>query len=505
MSTIFFRAGSQGAGRRRAAARRPTFERLEDRRVLQAGAPHVLASMAAPANCAPGTPTSVGAASARDLGAVSQPASVTQRDGGASALIGGRMLWTFADTGFDAGGGIAGLRPNTAGLADPASPRTVVEPTDSNGVPDQFLPFTPEERRFNETQGSPGRIALWPSGVIAAGDAGVVFYNSVLVKPGFLDYEFLGAGIARVAAGSTTAARDAGFVFETAAPHFVVQAAVVREEAIYLYGSRAIDSTAMVVARAPLASLADRGAYRFWDGTAWMGDVQQARPVLCGVPGALSVSFNPYLGKFLAVHGGDFLAGTQNVFLHVADRPEGPWSAPVLAFTGEVPAQGDVNRTVYEHPELSGDGGRTIVVSYFHPKANGTGEVRLVEVTLLALAPPAPPPLVTIQGVPRVRKARRGAVGAILVSFSGALDPASAERTADYQLVLGGRGRRPIVLAADYDEPTRTVTLVPRGRPIRSLRGARLTLRGGLLDASGRPWDGDGDGQPGGDHTAILR
>ncbi|MEJ7636395.1 MAG: hypothetical protein WKF75_00005, partial [Singulisphaera sp.] len=210
MSTIFFRAGSRGAGVRRAASRRLTFERLEDRRVLHAGPPHALASVVALADCPPGTSASVAAASSRDLGAVSQPASVTQRDGGASALVGGRMLWTFADTGFDAGGGIAGLRPNTAGLADPAAPRAVVESTDANGVPDQFLPFTPEERRFNETPGSPGRIALWPSGVVAAGDAGVVFYNSVLVKPGFLSYEFLGAGIARVAAGSTTATRDAG-------------------------------------------------------------------------------------------------------------------------------------------------------------------------------------------------------------------------------------------------------------------------------------------------------
>src|SRR5512142_1338171 len=55
--------------------------------------------------------------SMRDLGVVGKPASVTVRDGGASGLIGGKVLWTFGDTLFSptAVDG-TNLRSNTAAL-----------------------------------------------------------------------------------------------------------------------------------------------------------------------------------------------------------------------------------------------------------------------------------------------------------------------------------------------------------------------------------------------------
>jgi hypothetical protein len=56
--------------------------------------------------------------------------------------------------------------------------------------------------------------------------------------------------------------------------------------------------------------------------------------VLTGVPGGLTVSFNRYLKKFLAVHSGL----SDNVMLRSADRPEGPWRT--LGSFGTLPSDG---------------------------------------------------------------------------------------------------------------------------------------------------------------------
>jgi len=189
-------------------------------------------------------------ASTRELGAISHPASISARDGGASALIGDRLLWTFGDTLFSPKS-VDGtnLRSNTAGWADPQNPLEVNEPVDANGAPYPFLPFNAEEQQYNDSTGKPDdRIALWPSSVIAEdAETGIVFYLKLTVKPGALNYEFIGTGIAEVTRDNTSAVRDAALLFTAPEPTFD-NANLIGSD-VYLYGNAG--DSAYDVARVP--------------------------------------------------------------------------------------------------------------------------------------------------------------------------------------------------------------------------------------------------------------
>jgi hypothetical protein len=102
------------------------------------------------------------------------------------------------------------------------------------------------------------------------------------------------------------------------------------QENTYLFactpqGSR----TPCFVARAPLAMAADRGSYAFFTGT--VGDVEQfvsqtpadAVEIFEGSSEALSVTYNNFVDRFMAVHAN--AAGTALV-VRTAPRLWGPWS-----------------------------------------------------------------------------------------------------------------------------------------------------------------------------------
>ena len=315
-------------------------------------------------------------ASVQELGPLRAPASVTARDAGASALLGGRVTWLFGDTLFRTRS-VDGenLRTCTAATADPARPLETAEPVDANGAPLACLPFTADELAYNRASGrADQRVALWPGSVVPVDGGGLVFYTKLTVNPGVLNYTLAGVGVARIAAGATTATRDAGLLFTTPEPAF--DNASVLGGAVYAYGMIPGGQN-VAVATAPLAQAASRGAYRFWNGSAWVADVRAATALFGGVSGALTVSYNAYLRRYLAVSS-EVLSG--RVLMRVADRPEGPWGAPVTAFTGQAGA-GTISYAGREHPELAQDGGRRVAITYYRPGGAFAGELRLVEVT----------------------------------------------------------------------------------------------------------------------------
>jgi hypothetical protein len=125
----------------------------------------------------------------------------------------------------------------------------------------------------------------------------------------------------------------------------------------------------------------------------------------------------------------------------------------------------------------------------------------------------APAAAVTVLGVQwqthKVSRTRSAKV--LVVSYSGALDPTAAANLGAYHLFAPGTGKKlavhnekPIALAsASYDPSARTVTLTPRGTV--AGRGVQLSITAAqVLDTQGRPIDGNGDGQPGGDFVARL-
>ncbi|MHB8750749.1 MAG: DUF4185 domain-containing protein [Aggregatilineales bacterium] len=319
-------------------------------------------------------------ASVSDLGRISAPDTVTARDGGTSLLIGGKILWAFGDTLLSkAAVDGSNYRSNTAALADPSQPIQVSEPLDANGAPTAFIPFTADEQAYNVGTGRPDdRIALWPGAIISDSDGnGLVFFDKLKVKPGILNYEQIGVGLAHVAINTTTAVREPTVLFTVGEPLFTNAARF--GDRVYVYGVIP-DRTdqAVAVGRVTLSQATDRTAYQFWDGQDWVADVSAAIPVLAGVPGGMSVSYNSYLNHYLAVYS-EILSS--RVVMRLAPAPEGPWSDPIPLFNGLSAAKGAWDYAGLEHPELATNGGQTIVVSYYHLLGGFSGELRLVSIT----------------------------------------------------------------------------------------------------------------------------
>jgi hypothetical protein len=332
----------------------------------------------------PATPTPL-VVSATDLGVIGQPTSVLVRDGGLSGLLGQQVLWLFGDTILttpNAQGSRS--QSNSAGLAAPATPLQLSQPLDASGAPLAFLPFSSEEAAFNQAAASrQERIALWPGNVIAiTANQSISVYQKLIVRAGLLNYQFVGIGLANIEAGQTSASRVPGLLFNASEPNFSWLLRVGDD--LYLYGrlppetSADAATTGVALARVALAERQTRAAYRFWDGRTWNSDVNQARPVMAAAP-SLSVSYNAHLGRYLAFQHGAF---EQQVYLRTAPQPQGPWSEPVMAFTGLAPAAKTWNYAAFEHPELATAGGQAVFVSYYHAQGVFKGELRLVKLQL---------------------------------------------------------------------------------------------------------------------------
>lgn len=315
----------------------------------------------------------------RYVGVVANPrAPYLVRDGGASAVVGKQILWTFGDTLFPQRS-VDGtnLRSNTAALADLSDPIHVTEPLDENGAPFAFLPFTPEEQRYNEASGRPDdRFALWPTGVIPIGrERALVFYNRLKIHPGVLNYEGLSTGLAEVQAGSTTARRLTE-LFTVPEPQFH-HAPMVKDGMLHLYACELQQGQVTSwcrIARAPLEQAANRAAYEFWNGSRWHTDIREAILAVPGSTSGFSVAWNPYLGAFVSVYSTAF---DKRVMMRTAPEPYGPWSEAIEV----IRAEGSIY-AVYQHPGLAKEDGRRIFVSYYLPRSAFEGEIRLYEVTL---------------------------------------------------------------------------------------------------------------------------
>ncbi len=319
-----------------------------------------------------------------DLGPLSMPPVVTGRDGGAAGLVGGRMLWVFQDTLMSVEGADGNrYRTSTAALGRGAS-LALEEPLDRAGAPFELLPYTPDEWTYNRAHGPSERYALWPGSVVPWPDGtALVVYSELKVHPRALDYEGIGVGLAHVRPGETTASRDPELLFHAPDRAWAL-GGLVDGGLLYLYAVDPVPGqldTETRVVRAPLEHVAERSAWRAWDGAGWSPDLSRAAPVFHGAGGDASVSRNAHVGGWLAVYGGIF---SNDVHYRTAPRPEGPWSDERLLFTamGPPPPGKASCYAAKEHPELSTEGGRTIVVSYARPLGELRGEVRLASVKL---------------------------------------------------------------------------------------------------------------------------
>lgn len=134
---------------------------------------------------------------------------------------------------------------------------------------------------------------------------------------------------------------------------------------IYIYGySNRTNSTAvknLILARALENNLSNTNLWEFYSNGRWTKNFDQTTPIFFGAGAEGSVSWQPFLKKFVYVYS-DGLWGA--ILMRTADAPEGPWTAPVKLY--QCPDM-KISSHVFcyaakAHPELSAN--NELLISY---------------------------------------------------------------------------------------------------------------------------------------------
>lgn len=340
-----------------------------------------------------------------DLGPLRFDETVAGRHGARSVLLDGRSVWVLGQTTtWHPSSDNTTLKQATLAWTDDLDATNGLAPfhdlKDGSGVPIDFLPPTHEDAAFNAAHNGENCVepcgVAWgraPGAVVADAerDRLLVFSQRILRRTSGRD-EKAGASLAVWTRASLMSDRpDVRPEADTPVIDFGPgeppwgSAALVMDGQMYAYACEAQELwSSCRLARVPIAEVLDRSQWRFFAGNGvWSSDWKDARTVLDGgiEPGVVSVHWNAFLGKFLAVSSRVLDA---RIGIRFADRPEGPWSgwlgagmieldtlhsAPGLFWTG----------SGLDHPEFARDGGRTEYVTF--TRNNGSlREIRLMEI-----------------------------------------------------------------------------------------------------------------------------
>lgn len=133
---------------------------------------------------------------------------------------------------------------------------------------------------------------------------------------------------------------------------------------VYLFGLE-VDKKAndrfLLVARVPEDRLDDFDAWSFFSGGSWQKDFIKAERLADGMGAELSVSYQPAIGKYVAVYTEGGLS--RNILMRLAPAPEGPWSAP---------------RPLYRTPEMDWDKDYFCYAAKGHPELSRRDDEMIV-------------------------------------------------------------------------------------------------------------------------------
>lgn len=307
------------------------------------------------------------------------------QDGGQSIDLGDRTLIVYSDTLLMATGGEAPPHEqapepvaadercffvaNCAALLDgrdlTAGLAALEFLCSDDGFPREIVPATERERA--------ARLRLWPEHGVRVGDEVLLFYLGVTGLGTNDQWAFrnTGVGLARLDPVSWACSRvevDGDWRLWPAGAedlHFGVQV-LVEDDVACVFGSvRDGFDVHAFVARVALGELADPRAYEYYEpgGRRWVRERTAAASL--GPAGAdFSVSRNEHLGGYMMVYNDAF---TKRLALRFAERPEGPYSAPVNA--GRLPhaPESELVYLALEHPQFARDAGRRVLVTYCEP------------------------------------------------------------------------------------------------------------------------------------------
>jgi hypothetical protein len=152
---------------------------------------------------------------------------------------------------------------------------------------------------------------------------------------------------------------------------------------ILIYGSKVemVDDRIIHVvslARVLPENFEDITKYEYLIGTVgtepkWSRNPSEAITIFEGNSNELSVSYNSYLGKYVAVYSyagsveknGKISPGSlEEIHLRTSEKPWGPWNDPVPIYKGKKSCDKDMCYAGKEHPEYSEQGGKIIYVTY---------------------------------------------------------------------------------------------------------------------------------------------
>jgi hypothetical protein len=260
-------------------------------------------------------------------------------DGVYSAVLGPRrLLWLFGDTllGEVKDGGRAGavMVNNTAAIQDgygADAPLRFVTGRGKGGKPAAFL--TPPD----------GKGWFWPQAAIRVGIRLFLFLPQVekTAEPGAFGFRHVGQWLAvvdnpddRPESWRVKQLRVPFALFKPGRERSWGSAILAEGEHLYVYGYReqgkGIGKRHLTVACVPVAKVDTFKAWRFRTVEGWSADPTAALPLGAGLATEFSVSRLPDGRGYVAVYTenglGDRIVG------RFAERPWGPWSAPVLLY-----------------------------------------------------------------------------------------------------------------------------------------------------------------------------
>lgn len=350
-------------------------------------------------------------ADARDLGPqfTDNPYRMTGQDGAYSIPLGdGRVFWYFGDTligerppgslrdvftrlaeiGQPQGHAPFERLPTNTGLVLPAQSgrgglTDFAHIVDDDGEIRQLVPPGPGDRDEWDR--------MWCMHGVALGDTLYLSYMHIRMLenqggPFDLGFEIIGTGLAKGDTESWQFERLAhdGEAMWWSYPQPQFSSAILRaDDWLYCYGVTGYESGVQqaYLARVRPDDIEDRDRYEYLSGPepTWSADIADAVPLFEGPPNELAVSWNEYLGSYLAVHS--FNTDGRQVG-RTAPTPWGPWSEPTTLWTVEAHAGKTYPVAAYagkEHPSLSEDRGRVIYLTYVEAEEYFP---HLIEVTL---------------------------------------------------------------------------------------------------------------------------
>jgi hypothetical protein len=142
---------------------------------------------------------------------------------------------------------------------------------------------------------------------------------------------------------------------------------------IYMYTTPNGRFGNIYLSRVPENAILNIGDYRYWDGSGWVVNQGEAKPVAIGVAGEMSVAYNSHFKRFIMTYLNE---DRQAIVMRDAPTPAGPWSGEKILVPGNFTGLGQYNAFI--HP-LSNNGPTLyFIMSTWYPDYN----THLMKVTL---------------------------------------------------------------------------------------------------------------------------